>query len=482
MSMRDYFNKLIGHMRRLGRRQFVRNFSGVAIANLISTVISLSIALFIPKLLPIADYSYWQLYVFYVSYVGIMQLGVSDGIYLRYGGRDYEKLDKELIRSQFWLVCLFQIFMAVIVVILANCYISDTDKQLIAVLVGVNLVLVNARSFLQLLLQTTNKMLFYSKNLIYERIVYVALVAIVLLAGSRDFRYLLYADILAKSVMLVLLCFVCRHIVIGKVRIAREYFMELWSNLTSGVKLMIANVTGMLVVGVARFIIEHKWGVTAFGEVALVLSVANLVLIFITAAGVVTYPILKRTKSEKLASVYSDLRLVIVLAMLLFLVLYFPLRYLLDAWLPQYSDALDYLSLVFPMAFYEAKTQILTNTYLKAYRKEGKLLVVNSCSLLVAATLAYVSAFQFNSIELTILSIVLSLAIRSAMSEMLLGKILKISLVKENLLELSMVILFIGATVFWPQYALAVYGLTTLSYAVAKKSDIVAALKRTVLS
>ena len=48
------------------------------------------------KLIGVEKYGYWQLYLFYTSYVGFFQLGWNDGIYLRYGGEDYNNLDKGL--------------------------------------------------------------------------------------------------------------------------------------------------------------------------------------------------------------------------------------------------------------------------------------------------------------------------------------------------------------------------------------------------
>ena len=47
-----------------------RNLYYTVGANFITLAISVLLNLFVPKLLGVREYSYWQLYVFYSSYVG----------------------------------------------------------------------------------------------------------------------------------------------------------------------------------------------------------------------------------------------------------------------------------------------------------------------------------------------------------------------------------------------------------------------------
>ena len=52
------------------------------------------------------------------------------------------------------------------------------------------------------------------------------------------------------------------------------------------------------------------------------------------------------------------------------LIVYYPLKIVLSAWLPKYVDSLTYMALVFPMCVFEAKIALLINSYLKTLRKE----------------------------------------------------------------------------------------------------------------
>ena len=82
--------------------------------NALSFLISALTTFVVPKLLGATNYGYWQLYLFYVSYIGIFHFGWNDGIYLRYGGSNYNDLDKDSLYEQFCIeltinyICLFE--------------------------------------------------------------------------------------------------------------------------------------------------------------------------------------------------------------------------------------------------------------------------------------------------------------------------------------------------------------------------------------
>lgn len=82
-------------------------------ANGISMIISVVMTLVVPKLLGVKEYSYWQLYIFYTSYVGFLALGWVDGIYLKYGGKDYDKLEYPNLITQFWMLNIFELIVGV---------------------------------------------------------------------------------------------------------------------------------------------------------------------------------------------------------------------------------------------------------------------------------------------------------------------------------------------------------------------------------
>ena len=123
---------------------------------MISVVISALVTLVVPKLIGIEEYGYWQLYLFYSSYIGFLHFGWNDGIYLKYGGKEYNDLDKRLFFSQFYMLVSLQLLLMIFIFTLSNIFsTTDDNKLFIFRMVALCMVIVNARYML--LYFTSNK-------------------------------------------------------------------------------------------------------------------------------------------------------------------------------------------------------------------------------------------------------------------------------------------------------------------------------------
>ena len=82
-------------------RALVGNAAIAFAAQGVSLAVSVTMSLLVPKVLGVATYGYWQLFVFYAGYSGFFHLGLNDGVYLVEGGKTRNEIDKKLINSQF---------------------------------------------------------------------------------------------------------------------------------------------------------------------------------------------------------------------------------------------------------------------------------------------------------------------------------------------------------------------------------------------
>ena len=125
------------------------------------------------------------------------------------------------------------------------------------------------------------------------------------------------------------------------------------------------------------------------------------------------------------------------------LLLYFPGCYLLQLWLPKYSDSLVYLGIMLPTIIFSSKVSLLTNNYLKAYRREKDMLVINVLVMIIGFSLYLVSAYIFDNINLLLYSLVIIIMFRSVVSEMVVMKLIDCRLHREFVIEGMITVLFI---------------------------------------
>lgn len=133
----------------------LKNLSISFVANLITIIVSFVVTLFLPKIISVEQYGYWQVYLFYSTYVGILHLGLNDGIYLRYGGSEYSKLDFELFHGQFKLLFNFELIAMLILMFVSGIFCNGAYKYIWFSL-GICAFLTNLRYMYVYILQATN--------------------------------------------------------------------------------------------------------------------------------------------------------------------------------------------------------------------------------------------------------------------------------------------------------------------------------------
>ena len=443
------------------------------LANGTNTLVSMVLVLFVPKVLGVTEYAYWQLYLFYASYVGFFHLGWADGVYLKFGGKEYESLDKQYFNTQFWLLTFAEVILACVICTISLFFVPDGNKREVFFAFGMCCVLQIPRTFLQYVLQTTNRIVNYARNFLLEKFVYAGLVVAALALGFKDFRILVGADLFARGLTLVLLILECKDIVFKPIRNLGKGMVEAWDNIGIGIKLMIANIASNLLLGIVRWAIQDHWTVETFGKVSLSITASNLLLTFIGAVSIVIYPMLKNISHEQYADIYSKMRNMLMIPVLGLLIVYYPAKEILSWWLPQYAESLRYMALLFPMCVFESKMTMLVTTYLKVLRQERNIMLINWSAVIITGISTLLIVYKFDNLTLAIASLPILLGIRCSIGELLLTKEINMSIIKDMLAEWGLILSFIIASWYIDSWiSTLVYSCIYLGYIFWKRQDV----------
>lgn len=424
---------------------FFKNMTYSLAANIINLIISTGTSLLIPLILGkhIEQYGYYQIYLFYIAYIGFFHFGLCDGILLKEGGKMYDSLNKKNYSCQFWYLFLSELIISFIILFLIVLMGNDIDYIFIAIAFGLNLIIYLPRNLLSYILQATNRHRENALITIIGRTIFFSLVLILLTIGCINYRYFVYADIFGKLIALIYTCNKCRDIVCVRPNSLKNTFSEICDNVRVGIKLMLASVSSMVSTGIIRLAIQHYWDIETYAKVSFTLTVTNLVLIFISAISVVLYPTLRKITEAESLKLYYPIRDCLMVVLLFFIILCFPLQKKLLFILPQYSDGLDYLPILFPVCIYSAKISLLIQTYMQVYRLENKILHINVVSIVVTAILTFFSVLLLRNITYTIFSILISQSIRCIYAEYVLSKEVEIHFVKDCVLENILILCYV---------------------------------------
>ena len=427
-----------------------KNFSYTIFSNLSNTLISVLVIFIIPKVINQTDYGMFQIFLFYFSYAGLLQLGWLDGIYLRYGGIYYKDINKNIFKGQFGLYSLFQLVIATGIIIYSLVCIKGNFRNL-AILIAIGVFSTNVKGFFQFVLQLTNRITSFAISNVITSVAYGLLVIVVLIIGIRNYTYFIWANIIGQIVAFIYGAYLCKDILLKKVK--PEYsFDEVKENISSGIKISFASISGMLILGIVRLGVQKEWSVVTFGKVSLVLSICNLLMLFINAASLVLFPILRRIKNKDMRKIYSSVNSFFLPFLYLLLITYYPVRLIIDAWLPKYQGTLIFMAFLFPLGLYQGKFEVMSTTFFKVWRMETDLMLVNIISLIASAIFTLFFAIFLHNLSLSILSIIFTLAIRSFISDLVILRKMNINLIKSFIEENLVVAVFIISNFIFKWY------------------------------
>lgn len=402
--------------------KLVENISVAMAAQMVNMLVSIATVILAPKVMGVEQYGYWQLFIFYGTYVSLFHLGINDGVYLLNGGKGRGEINRRQIASQFWFSIAYQL--AMVAVAVPAVFFADAKPSRIFVLLSlaVFLVICNAASYIGYVFQAMNETKVYSQSVIVERGLLFAGLCVLLVLGVDSFEPYVVTFIAAKACALVYCLARGRDFIFLRPEGFYDTARNAWKSIKVGSQLLIAVNAGSLVVGVARFAIDANWSIETFGMVSFSLSIVNFIMAFVGQVSMVLFPALRRCSRDELRRYFAkggDLLAVILPAAL---VLYWPARIFVDVWLPDYQEATYYMALLAPLCIFDGRMNILCTTYFKVLRMETVLLVVNLITLAACACGCLLAVALGMPVEAVLVVALLVVALRSIASEILVAR------------------------------------------------------------
>ena len=446
-------------------------------ANLVTLVVNLFSILVLPAFVSIPAFANWQLYLVLVSLTGLAHLGLLDGLYLILGGQRLDQEDHGALAAQFWLMAAVETVAFGCVAAFVAVGVPDGQRAFVLVTAAANLVVANAWTYLQFVLQATGEVVDYAWNLIGQKLLFLVAAAALLALGHRDAEWIIGADLVTKVAAVIGLVMLHPTLAGRTAESLPATWRAALGFVAVGLPLLVANASSILVLAIYRLAIENRWGLETFGKVSLVISAANMVISLIAAVGVVLFPMLRRVDVARARELYGHLRSLLMGLSLASLLLYQPAVAVLRTWLPAYAASLGYLVWLMPMCVFELKMTVLVATYLKAFRKERGLLVANLAAIAITVPVVAATVYGLGDLTACIASILVVLCLRVLFAEWILSRHLDVQILTDQLIEAALVAAFVASTLLLPGWAAALcYAPLLAGYLYAKRSSIGAAL------
>lgn len=387
-----------------------------------STLIGLFFTMLIPKILGVEGYGYWQLIVFYATYLGMFYFGINDGIYLRNGGKSLDQIDKYTISRITRRFFDLHVLIGMCVALCTLLFVSDKNRAFVLIATACYLPLFNIKGMLGQVMQAANDTKVSSIANLIDRLVVFAAVLAGLVFQIQDFRYYVVFYVVGGLFAALYCCYRARCVLFCKEEHPINMSSEILESIKAGLPLMVSSLSALMITGVSRQIIDMRWDVSAFSKISLALTMMNLILVFLNQSSLVLFPAIRKIDYASQEQLYSSINRIINIVVPVALVLYVPVSKVLELWLPAYQESVRFLGVLLPICIWDGKMNLINNTYYKVLRLERSLLLINIGTLIANTIFSIVGAYVFGNVNMIAYGLLISIVGRSLVSEIYLQK------------------------------------------------------------
>ncbi|MGL5066562.1 MAG: oligosaccharide flippase family protein [Sarcina sp.] len=417
-------------------------------ANVLTFLIGIITGFAIPKFLGIEDFGYMKIFTFYTTYVGISHFGFLDGIYIKYGSYDYDKIPKEKFRGYFKYLLGLQLVETILMISLLSMMNIDENRRFIIFFVAINMIIMNITTLFAFIHQFTKRFKIFSINMILNKLIYVIGSLLFIYLNLLGYKYFVILQTVINVLILIIYIWVNKELVFGKSEPILKNIKEYVEVTKNGFFVMVGNFMGVVILGLDKMFVDAFFELQDFSMYSFSYTLISLFFILLNSLTTVIYPYLARMDSKDSSDVYSKIRIGLSILMSITLVGYFFIKAVVIKILPEYIASLEILMFLVPTIIYSSQINILVANYYKIL-KETKGYTKNNLVALVIGLVTNIIAYTlFKSVVAIAIATLISFMLWLLYSDRYFAKLINIKYKKATYLEIVVIILFVFTAKF----------------------------------
>lgn len=350
------------------------NILRVFSANFLNMISGIVIAFVIPMALSVNEYSNLKTYTFYISYITIFTLGFQEGMYIKYGGKNFKDLDKSLLKTEHLAYVILQVLFASLFFIVG---ILINNK--IIIFMAITIIPFNMVGFFRANYQAIGEFKRYTKLIYIQTLTYLILnLLLVFIFKSNNYVYFCLATIVSNILVTICIEFSVYKNFKG---IRCKYDKSILKNFKVGFFILMANLSVMLFYGLDRWFIKIFFTVEDFAYYSFALSMLNLINVLVNSISVIFYNYISKNEVEE--SIKKLKNYLIILGVFSSF-LYFGFATVVNLIIKKYIPSLSIISISFSAYPYMIVINALFVNLYKARKDEKKYLKVVTGMLIIS--------------------------------------------------------------------------------------------------
>lgn len=440
----------------------LKNIISVAMTNIVNFGTSFLINFMLPIILSVADYGNYRQYILYMSFTYLFNAGFNDGIYIKYGGKEDHELDQKKVHEEHTFVFIFQLF--VFGLMLAY---SVWQQSIIFGLFSTATFFNGLNVYHQNFLQATGKFMLFSRGNILKSLFNILALLMAIFIFQFD-NYVIY--IIIHVLTFVFLFVFYEFYFLRKNGLQPTFNPEgKFEIFRVGIFILIANMSLTFVGNVGSWVVNWRHPIESFAQYSFQNSVLNVILLIVNAVGMVFYNIISKRRDEKLLNIIKNASIYLGIGAGL---AFFIFKVIIEVFLPDYTSAINLLSITFIAIPYIMLSKILIANLYKTTISEYKYFIDSALYAAGAFVLVLLSDILFNNLQVVAFATTICYILWFLYASRFQFSYLKSSIKETTLLASHFIVFFFTANYLSTAIGLILYSVYLLVAIIWSKEEI----------
>lgn len=356
-------------------QSFVKDILRYSLAHVIYIGFTAILTFLLPRFLSIEGYGYYRLFILYASFVGVIHLGLMDGLLLRWAAEPARRMRSELAPALAFLVLEQSIF---VIPILGIALIRFRHSNILWMCgaIGFYAIVWNVSTLAQYALQASKQFGILSVFTIATPGLLLACVLVLKVSKHLTLTsvicvYLGIAVVLAVYIWTR----VGRHVNWHWRPVGYAWALGL-THVRLGWSVLAANLLALVIFSFDRVFISVGFSIREFAIYSFASNALGIVYALVLSVGRVVFPYLSDGMSrERQTRTYGMGESLVLVLWSVSLAAYFPLQAVVPQWLPNYDGSLPLIRILMLSTGFTAIIHILHSSYFRSALQTTRLLL-----------------------------------------------------------------------------------------------------------
>lgn len=357
-------------------------------ANFLQLIAGIIVGFVIPVVLSIEGYAEFKTYMLYISYIGFFHFGFIDGLYIKYGGKEIKKLNKQILKGEHNFLIVFELIITIIVF-----FLSLILKNVILLLLAISILPTMIASFHKYLNQATGDFKTYSNIMYVYTLIYMTLnVVLAIFLKSQNYIWYCLTMVVANilSILMVELKFLKKYKNVKPLILKKDII----NIIKVGFFILLGNLAVIGLFGIDKWFVKLFLTTEDFAYYSFAVSMLNIINTLVNAISVTFYNYLFTNNNEE--NINKLKKYLITLGGFASLG-YFALSFIVNYFIKKYIPSLSIIAVTFAVFPYMILINALYVNLYKVNKNEKKYFKVVISILLISIIYNIIAIIVFKN-------------------------------------------------------------------------------------